>query len=92
MKTTANFKGLSIDYMVDCRYNQGMKKQTDWRSLPRKPAEAKRTEQMVFKFTPAEAAAIRKNARLAGLTLVEFVARQCGPATIQEGATSCHHG
>ena len=57
----------------------GMSKHKDWRSLPRKPAADKRTQQMVFKFTPVEAAAIRNAAQAAGMTLIDFVARQCIP-------------
>ena len=45
--------------------------------MPRKAAEAKRTEGMAFKFTRAEAAALRHNAKAAGMTATAFVVHRC---------------
>ena len=54
-----------------------MGKKKDWRSLPRKPAESKRSANRGLKLTPGEAAALKKNATKAKLTVVDFIVSRC---------------
>lgn len=52
--------------------------QPDWRKRPRKPAASKRTAALTIRITAAEKEAMARNAAAAGLTLVDWIVRQCG--------------
>ncbi len=54
-----------------------MGKKLDWRSLPRKPASAKRKAAVSLKLTDAEAARLRAAAAKAGRTIVDFIVGRC---------------
>jgi len=52
-------------------------KKTDWRSLPRKPAAAKRASTIAIRVTEAEREALNAAARASGQTLVDFILARC---------------
>jgi uncharacterized protein (DUF1778 family) len=53
------------------------KKKTDWRKLPRKPAETKRTATIGIRVTEAERLRMNEAARASGQTLVDFILARC---------------
>jgi len=50
----------------------------DWRKLPRKPAESKRTANISLRVTTSQREALTANARESGRTLVDFILVCCG--------------
>lgn len=50
-----------------------MARKTDWRSRPRKPAAAKRTEAVYARVTASEAARVRQCAAAAGLGVSDYL-------------------
>ena len=49
------------------------KRKRDWRNLPRKSAEQKKSHWLSFRVTEGQWQAIKQRAAAAGLTLVDYV-------------------
>lgn len=53
------------------------KEPKDWRSLPRKPVEEKRTHILCNRLTDAELAAFKRNAAKAGMSGSDYLVSRC---------------